>query len=412
MIRKTWGWIAFGALALIFLIAEYPGTGDFGIFYKASKALANGDNMYELRYGGYWRYLYSPLFAILIYPLTGLSDSGAALIWKALSFLMLARSYLIVDKMVIRKLAVGGSKHWLYLVSAIGGLYVIYQTLHQGQMTCMMLWAILECVYQCERKKYPLLGCAILALAINIKLLPLVAIPYLLYRGYFKATGIIVGFLALFLLLPSLVVGHERNMELLASWWSLINPTTEQNVIDLKEYGFHSLTSFISATFTDVASPGPSKLYMPRHIFNLDHETVGYIIRGVQLFLIAGTLYFLRSKPFKQPSGPLHRLWEISYLCLVIPLIFPHQQTYGFYLILPAILYVTYFTFFSAERRSLWLRISLIICFLILNLEIFLGLYKDYFWHYKTLTYGVLILLVLLAVCSPFRKSLQEQQAA
>jgi hypothetical protein len=368
----------------------------------ASEALGNGEDLYGRLYAEGFHYFYSPFFALLIYPLTLIPVEIAGTIWSLLSFLMLARTFILIQKLLLPD---AKKKNLIYCLTFAALVFPLYSNFHMTQMSAFILYAIFESCYFVFHKKQPLAGAALLALAINIKILPVVFIFYFLYRKAFKAAGFTVLFTIVLLLLPMLFLGYDYNSELHNSWWGLIDPTNERNVLDIQERGFHGLSTFFSTLFSDQF--GPNEMQHKRNILNLDITTIGWIINSARLLLIGFTLYFLRTRPFKKSIGRLHMMWEISYICLIIPLIFPHQQTYGFYLLFPAGCYLIYYFFYAKPHfKTPWKFQTLIglacLAFVIINLEILIGAYRELFWHYKTLTYGTLLLLIVLALCPPF----------
>jgi hypothetical protein len=260
---------------------------------------------------------------------------------------------------------------------------------------------MIESIAQIKKGKW-IRGSALLALGINIKILPLVLIPYLVYRSNYKAAVAAVFWIIVFWVLPAAFIGWDFNLSLLESYWNYVNPTLKQNVIDIDEPGLLSLSSLVTTWFTDQFSL--NELGYRRHIVVLSNQTIGIIILIVRLAFIFLTLYFLKWPPFKRAVSKEHQLWELSFICLVTPLIFPHQQNYGFFLILPAIFFVLYrFQNPLFEIRSWvhWLFISAVI---LINAELLLGAYKMVFWNYKVLTYGVLILLFVLSLLDPVKR--------
>jgi hypothetical protein len=124
------------------------------------------------------------------------------------------------------------------------------------------------------------------------------------------------------------------------------------------------------------------------------------------------TLYFLHTKPFTSGVSKIQKLYEISYICLIIPLIFPHQQHYAFFFIFPATTYLIYYmlwVYFSSNisesqyymhHKILFVTI-MIVAYCLTNSHLILGQFTDYYDHFKTLTYGILIILGLLAFSNP-----------
>ncbi|MEO8734049.1 MAG: glycosyltransferase family 87 protein, partial [Flavobacteriales bacterium] len=166
--------------ALAFLVAEYSRGGDLAIFMAASKALWEGKDIYTNTYYAGFHYLYSPLFAVLIHPLTVLPIAVSGTIWKALSFLMIARTYWVMR----RTFQLKEERIQLVLIlSFLAVLLPIYSNTHLIQLSAFLLWAILESLDLIFRRNMKVAGAALLALVINIKLLPLAFLAYLIYRG-------------------------------------------------------------------------------------------------------------------------------------------------------------------------------------------------------------------------------------
>lgn len=273
------------------------------------------------------------------------------------------------------------------------------------QMTIFMLWAILESNRLFDQNK-PVQGSILLALAINIKLLPLVVLPYLVYRKKYKPFLWTILFLIVFLFLPVLFIGYETNSFLLSEWWHVINPSQKGHQFET-ERGVHSLTALVPTLL--MVTEG--ELTMKRNIMNLSPDLVSKITLLVRLLFIVFTLYFLSNSRNKFNSV-MQKNWELAYITLVIPLIFPHQQKYVFYMLFPAIAYITYFLIYTYNdnyklvRKSRWnVVLGLMIASFVLMTLTTDGVigrhYNNITQHYKTITYGAILIAVALAVSRP-----------
>lgn len=395
--------VLFGLFGLAMLVAEFKRKGDFGIMLAASRSLVEGKDIYAITYFDGFHYLYSPLFAILLLPFTWLPAPVAGTLWKACGLVMLARTFLICTRLFRLK---EDKLQWIMAAACLGALLPIYSNIHMVQMSAFLLFATILGLDLIFRQRRELVGAAWLALAINIKLLPLVFVPYLLYRARWRAAGLVVGLWAGFLLLPALFMGWDHNLDLLASWWGIIDPGRPLNTIDLDEPGFHSITAWLSSLIT--SRFGPHELRLHRNILSLDAGTATVVVNLARGVVILSALGFLRTAPFRNARYPLAQFHETAAICLMIPLVFPHQQVYGFLFLLPSTFYLTYFFFHARQGfRHPWkYRALLVICclaFFIVDLEIFFGFAREYFWHFKTLTYGALLQLLALALCDPER---------
>jgi hypothetical protein len=397
------GWFVGCLILIIFLVIESSNKGDFHIFLEASKSLMNGENIYEKTYFDGYHYFYSILFTLFIYPLTFLPAHLAVFLWLCLNIFFLYRLYVTINKLLSPYLLSHPYKKWFWILTAVFSLRLIFENLHVAQTTIFLLYLCLEGVYLIHDKKN-LQGAMLIALGINIKLLPVVLLPYLLYRRKFKAAGLIVLFSTIFLFTPILFIGQNQFEELLTTWLNLINPLNTQHVLDVEERSFHSLTTLLSTLFVQNV-PDIYALKIKRNIADVNLETLNTIITSVRLILIVFTLYFLRSRPFKKIENPLHRFWETSYILCLIPLIFPHQQHYAFLFIMPAYAFCIYYMLRFHNYMTALKKYSLIgllsIIYLLVNMKLILGNFNEYYEHFKILTYGAIFLIITLGILIP-----------
>jgi hypothetical protein len=276
------------------------------------------------------------------------------------------------------------------------------------QLSIFLLFCCLEAVHQAQKGK-TWLSALLLALGIVIKLLPLVVLPYLLYRKLWKPLPMMLLFIGLFLLFPAFLFGWEMNLDLLRDWWSIINPGNAEFVAEQNKFGegVHSLSALLAAYFSD--TPSFMGIDSPRVITVLSHEALSSLLSALRFFFIACALYFLRTRPFKPAISKVHQLWELSYILAVVPLIFPHQQKYAFFFLVPAIIYVVYHFLLSTRTK---LTAGLLILFFVLSVLTTDGLIgkqlNDLSEHYKTITFGAFELLLALARTDPSKLKVEK----
>src|SRR5262245_38702423 len=85
----AWGWLDVRQRARLDRGLSRHRT-DFTVYTAASEALYRGDDPYEARSPRGWRYVYPPLLAIVMRPLTRLPVPDAAFVWYLASVGMLA----------------------------------------------------------------------------------------------------------------------------------------------------------------------------------------------------------------------------------------------------------------------------------------------------------------------------------
>ncbi len=392
-----------GLALLYFLYIESQGQGDFFIFLSASQDLFKGENIFEKSYVDSYHYFYSVFFAILLHPLTWLPFQLAKFLWLALNVFFVFRIFQIIKNLLPLH---SFSKKQLLFMRIAGFVFAfrfVFENLHHSQTTILLLYLCLQGLQLVFSNK-PLPGAALIALGINIKILPIVLLPYLFYRGFFKAGSFVIAFYALFLFFPAVFVGWEFNQTLLSTWLTLINPGNTVHILDVDERSFHGLSTLLSTLLAENV-PDAYALSIKRNIANVSLDQLNLILNVVRLALISFSLYFFRSLPFRSATGMKQQFWEVSYLLMLIPLIFPHQQHYGFLFICPAFVFCLYY--FIQNRKLMskakynFILISCCVIYLVCNLKILLGEFNDYYEHFKILTYGALLLIPVLAICVP-----------
>lgn len=391
-------------MALVYISIEAKQQGDFSIFWQASRDYFDGQNIYTLTYHEWYHYYYSQFFAILIYPLAMFPLYAATWIWLALNLFFLWRILIIT----MRRLGVdkwNSRSRFIFLsLIFIINLRFIRDNFHLGQMTVFMLYCMLESLSLIYFQRY-LKGAMLLALGINIKLLPLVFIPYLIFRGYFLAVCYTCFALLAYFVIPLTAVEYNQYVLLMHDWWQLINPTQTKHTIDTDERSFHGLSALIPTLCMETV-PDTHALPLRRNLTNLSVEKVFWLLNLIRLVLVSCILIVTRLKFFKPENNKLKRWKETAFIMLIIPLIFPHQQHYAFLLTMPAVSWILYLIMRHGIKIYQWQFYLLIIVYLCFNLNLIAGSFNEYFDHYKIVTYGALLLVVGLIFTQQMSKNL------
>jgi hypothetical protein len=400
--QKAQLWI-FISLICIFIIGEYSRLGDFLIYLEASVDFFKNEEIYVRRYGApaVFPYMGSPTLAFLLYPFTLLPFLVAASIWKIINIFLILRVWWLLRQYLPFHRYSNSDNFKLTLYSFLSISFLLYFNFHLVQFTIFLLFSVLESIYRIRNKKQISFGALILSLGIITKLLPVVAIPYFIFRGYFKAAFLSLTFTFLLFFVPSLYVGLEYNTAQNLAWANSINPSQSLNVFDVSTRNIHGVASLISTLTIDGIGNSYS-LKVKRNIVDLDPQIVIILILVVKLFLICFSLFFLNLKSiFRDNDSRIKQLWELSYILGVIPLIFPQQRSYAFLFLFPAIASLVHHCFFYAKKINYKYALLLILILTLTNLELLLGHFRQYYWHFKTLTYASLFLLLLLSLKRP-----------
>ncbi|HXB11250.1 MAG TPA: glycosyltransferase family 87 protein, partial [Bacteroidia bacterium] len=270
----------FGLFTIVYVIATGWWQSDFFIYISASKDLFLGKDIYIQTYGDGYHYYYSVLFAILIFPLSFLPIVAAQYIWLFFNAILMWRIVMILGR-YFKLSALPIKEQWIFFVlCCLFSAKLTLANIYCHQVTILILFLTLEGL-ECILLSKKIKGAFLIALGINIKLLPVVLIPYLLYRKEFRAVLFIIVAYVLMLVLPLLIIGINRNNFLLGQWWSLINPANNEHVLDVSQRGFHSLTTLLSTLLVDV----PLERYdlqVKRNIANLSIAQLSYVINMVR----------------------------------------------------------------------------------------------------------------------------------
>lgn len=369
--------------------------GDFDVYLDAAQKLQNGHDIYFPPFWEGLQYFYSPLYALMLVPFTG-DFFVAEVIWLLLSGLWMYRIWVLIQEYFPRNVLSQKQTNWWVFISVLLVSRLIFYNISMIQVTAFLMWGILESVRLIKNEKY-LLGAALLGLMINIKIIPVVMLPFLIYRGYYRASVYTVLFMGVYLILPAVYIGMEFNTQLLKSWWLIVNPSNKEHVLE-SILTSQSIVGTIPVLFTE----SESVIELRRHIVNLPMETATMIGNIVRVLLVGLTLLFL-NKPFTSKISSLSYLKGLAYVLFVIPLIFPHQQKYAFFFTWPALAFLVYYymvMYANQPNTSLKVQIALFALFTF-NLLPFMGAdvigrYPyDVIQHFRVMGISFLGLIVL-----------------
>ena len=193
-------------------------TSDFVHFYRAASAMSKGEDIYMAAQG---HYIYPPLLAFILQPLTILSERMAATVWTAINGLLILVAIFIASKeAAARWPRIGGEVNIIlpWIIAAIATCLAadkIHGIFTLGQTDCLMLLGF-ACVLRWMERK-PLLAGLTVGASANIKYLTLICVPYFLVKRNYKAAIAAIVAFVFFLVLPVPEIGFEKLGRYLAS---------------------------------------------------------------------------------------------------------------------------------------------------------------------------------------------------
>ncbi len=401
--RWETGLLMLGLLACV--RAAAMGAGDFEVYFHAAQALWSGDSVYLspffLRHGNSLAFSYPLFWAFLWIPFSGFPLWLIDFLWLFLNLVLCSRVVDLINYFFDFQHFTRKNKNLFYFFLLLFTLRFLLYNFDMSQVTIALVWLFLQALCWLDQKRWAAAG-GLIALGINIKIMPIVLLPYLLWRGYFRAFGwAILGSFCLFFL-PLIGSNWVIFWQYQQDFWQTINPTnaeftSQQNA---EAEGLHSLSAAFFAFFYD----DENRLWgFRRNIFSFDSKLVNFYLQIARLFLIGLTVWFLRFPILQAARTRLWAFWEVAYLAAVVPLIFPHQQKYAFFMLLPAWGYLLYFAM-NFEKKYVFLKIFLFLIFCLTTLStdgvVGKNLYK-LAQYYKLITFGTLLTIPILMWATP-----------
>ncbi len=364
---------------------------DLDIYLQASRDYVAGINPFNELYHQWYHYYYSQFFALLMFPLALMPKALGHMCWMLLNYFLAEQCFFLIEKQTGNIPAPHKATFRCILIAA--SMRFVYENLHYGQVSILILWFCLKAWDAIENKKLVAAG-SWLAIGINLKILPLALLPWLVLRK--KGKTLISCMLVFFLLAtaPALFTGMDSCLEMGRSRWALINPIQSQHIKDVAEDSFHSITTFLSVFLSDNE---PYK-GMRRSILQLDDTALAQgIFAARALFALSMLIYMYRQGGI---SGSQKRhVYEWYFALVLIPLVFPHQQHYAFIFIIPAfaLQVAAFFSLSPARRNKLKVKgFLLFVPAVIWSLKLLLGEFNPFYEYYKILTWSALWLWLLV----------------
>jgi hypothetical protein len=376
-------------LAVVFvtyvIIKSHRGGNDINVYLYAADQILDKEDLYAVN--PYNLYLYSPLFALLLSPLTLFELPVARVVWALLNILLVFRLWQLLYPMTA-ELNSRRKKYWSAAVIILS-LGFLNHNFALGQVTILLLWLTLEGAYQVARGKH-ITGSVLIALGINIKILPMLVLVWLGMKGHFRALTLTSVFFVASLFIPALLIGFKYNTDLLIAWRSAINPSGGRFAFEDND-GCHSLNAVLPAFLFDFetierpVAPYKREVHYPRRIASVPYPALNVVLQLCRLVLIGLLIYALLPRSWLH--GPLSTLprrfmeswsgrfsgkptdsmqsfsfyYEMALLCLVTLLIFPHQMKYSMLYFVPAGAYIMSYFFRKHNSGDVWTKTDTIV---------------------------------------------------
>jgi len=198
---------------------------DFPVYYAAGQSLISGRaDLYspDFALGPVMDYRYPPFFLVALMPLWFLPYTLAAYVWYLLSVLEIIGCVLIV----VRVFPSFRESWILWVVVALGVIQYFVMALHYGNAHLLATFLLFASLYYVLQAK-DLPAAVLMALAITIKLTPVLVLPYFVLKRRWTFVASVCVFLVSFNIAPSIYFGFRGNSELLRSCYGHVVASQE-----------------------------------------------------------------------------------------------------------------------------------------------------------------------------------------
>jgi Glycosyltransferase family 87 len=375
---------------------------DFTVYTEAGAAFFDGRDPYEVSNPRGWRYLYPPMFAILVAPLHALRPMGQVAVWFVLSVAMLFGCYFelrrIIDSVLWRTVGAGDRSRlrlWICAAAVGTALLPAFNCLQRGQVEIFKLYLLMlgfRLALTGTRAATWILAGVVFALAGILKLTPLLPVGCLLLyearvawdhrqapgawrRPVSLTAGLGSGLLLFALFIPAALTGWNGNIRHLHTWFSKV----ATKVVDVRTSDFgedvrtvrnqsldnaaYRMGNFLNWAFA--GGPDDTLIDHPHDRFlrlPMDDPTAGQLIVISRVLALAMLLLFVaRAGSGNETMG---RSAVFGLACVATLVVCPVARACYYVLFLPAIPFVCGWLLQSNKPRwaklLAWLPVPLV----------------------------------------------------
>jgi hypothetical protein len=256
-----WGYVSIGPNGRLEPGRTENHRTDFTVFTEAGAAFFDGRDPYRVANPRGWHYLYPPLFALLVAPLSAFDTESQVVFWFVVNA-ALAFGCFGEGRRLWRLVSGPELRHplWVAGLACMTALFPFLDCMQSGQLGIAILYLLMlgfRLVLQGQSGLSWFLGGLILALPAVIKLVPILPVVCLMFqrwsaaaqpeskrgpRAWTQATtltaGVMTGVLLFLLVIPASLLGWRANLNYLADWRARI--VTNDRVGADSNFNIHS----------------------------------------------------------------------------------------------------------------------------------------------------------------------------
>jgi hypothetical protein len=333
-------------------------TKDYAKWFQVGQTVIEGGDIYAPRGDGTFQFMYPPTSAVLFAIPSYLGELPLIVV------LVLVYSVAWIVSLLVCLFLVTGTVRrdppLLYLLPAVCCLPYVVENFVLGQPNLLLL-ALMLGAFVCLRAGRDWTAGALVALATAIKAFPVLAVGYLVYRRWWKATLSTVLFLILLLIVvPSPFRGLGRNLQDLQTWTNGMLRYEAGSISQREQRGFswanHSLVAVAHRLLRPVNAHRKRDEVLFINIANIDFKYVTLVIVLIGLGLC---FFYLHCMPPRNQRTNFSDTLEYAMLLLLILMFTPLAFTYFFVWLLYPFTVVLHLVLSTApgspQRRRGWL---------------------------------------------------------
>ncbi len=358
------------------------------------------ENINHLKGAG--SYLYPPLFAFLIMPLTNFSYNVSAFIYQILQLILLLLSLFFLFK-IPSYMDINISKRKVYLSVFLS--FLVYfplqvQNISNGNVGFILIFFIsfsLYLYYKYNNLFYDILNGIVIGLATVIKIIPgFVGGFYFIKKRYKIIVGMMVGIL-LGILLPAMYLGFEENLQIFKTWYTIIIKTYQKYSVIRPYANNQTISGAVCKLVVPFSDFKQIQYGLPLSFISISPKQVGLIIKSINSFILFNVVLITLLLYFKkQPNQFIFLLYlYFVFLSALLTSGISWYHTYGLLLIVYFFYFIFKYKFLKNHLKIFIIPVIYIWIFNILPYRIkdFLSLYSIYTWINLTILIYLMIKL-------------------
>ena len=322
------------ALTADVLVPEIWGSGktkDYPLWFWAGQQVLHGGDLYPSDPSAYFSFIYPPLSAIL---LAVPSYFGKVPLYVCLCVLNAAAWWMTGQ---LSNAMTGSGRlpgPWLFALPAFVTVSFVFDMFDLGQPNLVLLAMMLYGFWSLQHDR-PYRAGAMFALATALKVFPIAALPYLLWRRHWSAVAAMMIVLAgTLFLVPAPLRGYQRNISELKTWFQgMVGSSSEQGFGQRAEQNWSWVNQSIVAVTHRLTRPvnynqdDPQRPPAFMNLIDLDYETANWLVLAISAAIGIG---YIAVMPARERMTPRSNAEELGILFCLMTVASPLARQYYF----------------------------------------------------------------------------------